>query len=64
MTCPHCGYKDRYLDDDSKWVKGDKGEFYTLAIEFTRGDRYNGDRIDCYACPECNKTFIQEEDSW
>lgn len=60
MTCPHCDYKDGHLGDDGKWIEGEKGEFYTLAIEFTRGNKYDGDRVNCFACPKCRKTFVEE----
>ncbi len=65
MKCPHCLYVDREYVKDEKTntlvcVEGSEGAFYELPVELERNDEYyRPQRKYLYACPDCNKTFIQ-----
>lgn len=71
MICTHCNYEHGGKMDWDKqpadWVEieGDCGDFWVHPIKMKRNvgaDYYsNGDEeVSLYACPSCNKTFIED----
>ena len=59
MTCPHCNYIDQIQNKETKFYDGNvEGDFFTLPIKVRR-EGYSGIQEETlYACPKCQKTFI------
>lgn len=63
MKCPHCGYSHRELvygtDDIGYLTKGKYDGFFESPVKLKR-DSIHGQyqEVSLYACPDCNKTFI------
>lgn len=64
MKCPHCEYQDEtYTDEGIIW----KEDFFELPITLTRSrwcvrnnEKYE---VTLFACPCCEKTFIDRKSS-
>lgn len=59
MICPNCYYEHGWNGDALEHVIGDKGSFYTLAIEASRKTTWGGNDKQVYFCPSCGASFIE-----
>jgi predicted RNA-binding Zn-ribbon protein involved in translation (DUF1610 family) len=58
MKCPHCGYEHGWSNEKMDRIEGEKGSFFVHPVKMEQKDRYEEAEAALYACPECNKTFI------
>lgn len=59
MKCPACKYEDGWVAEKLEAVDGEHGEFFQLPIQVERGDSFDTERRNVYACPnpECGVLF-------
>ena len=61
MTCPHCKYKNGYVEGKDGFIEGKKGGFFFTSnspLERITDGGKNREVKTLYACPNCGKTFI------
>lgn len=61
MKCPHCKYIHGWDLNENKKIHGKEGDFFSLPIEMKResmGFYCSDETVNVYACPACNKLFI------
>lgn len=58
MKCPSCKYKHGWDNEENIDVKGEKGDFFILALEMRRHKFMDEDTEVLYACPKCGIAFM------